>query len=165
MRSRVMFIAGFAILGWVAAACGSASAGGMPGASPAQTSDYGPVTAATTIALANNAKLGQILVDGTGRTLYLFAADKGPASVCYADCAAAWPPVLTMGAPQADNGVDPSLLATTQRKDGSTEVTYAGHPLYYFVADKGPGDTTGQGVNGFGAPWYALSASGMQVGG
>jgi predicted lipoprotein with Yx(FWY)xxD motif len=164
MRLRVMFIAGFAVLGWVAAACGSASATGAPGASPTQASDYGPVTTATRIALANNAKLGHILVDGSGRTLYLFAADKGADSACYAGCAAAWPPVLTTGAPQAGSGVDPSLLGTSRRKDGSTEVTYAGHPLYYFVADKKPGDTTGQGVNGFGAPWYALSPSGMQVG-
>ncbi len=164
MRSRVMFIAGLAVLSSVAAACGSTSAAGTPASNP--TSEYGPgATAATRIGLANNAKLGEILVDGNGRTLYLFAADGGTASVCYADCAVAWPPVLTTGAPQAGNGVDPRLLGTTARKDGTTEVTYAGHPLYYFVADKKPGDATGQGVNGFGAPWYALSASGIQLGG
>lgn len=166
MRSRVMFIAGLAVLGWLTAACGSTSAAGTPAASPSATSEYGlGVTAATRIAVANNSRLGQILVDASGRTLYLFAADKGTASVCYADCAAAWPPVLTTGAPQADAGVDPSLLGTTMRNDGTAEVTYAGHPLYYFIADKKPGDATGEGVNGFGAPWYVLSASGMQVGG
>jgi predicted lipoprotein with Yx(FWY)xxD motif len=160
-----MFIAGLAILAWVAAACGGSGAAGTT-ASPTTTSEYGPGdTAAARIAVAKNPKFGQILVDSSGRTLYLFAADKGSASVCYADCAAAWPPVLTTGAPQADTGVDPSLLGTATRTDGTAEVTYAGHPLYYFIADKKPGDATGEGVNGFGAPWYVLSASGMQVGG
>ena len=116
-----------------------------------------------TIAVAANPKLGQILVDGTGRTVYLFVADQGTTSVCYTDCAAAWPPVLTHGAPQAGAGANASLLGTTTRKDGSTEVTYAGHPLYYFIADKSAGDTTGQKLNNFGGPWYVVSPSGMEI--
>lgn len=116
-----------------------------------------------TIAVATNAKLGQILVDGSGRTVYLFVADQGTTSACYTDCAAAWPPVLTHGAPQAGAGANASLLGTTTRKDGSTEVTYAGHPLYYFIADKAPGDATGQKLNNFGGPWYVVSPSGMEI--
>jgi predicted lipoprotein with Yx(FWY)xxD motif len=117
----------------------------------------------TTIAVASNATLGQILVDGSGRTLYLFVADQGTTSVCYTDCAAAWPPVLTPGPPQAGAGATASLLGTTARKDGSTEVTYGGHPLYYFIGDKNPGDTTGQKLNNFGGLWYVVSPSGMQI--
>jgi predicted lipoprotein with Yx(FWY)xxD motif len=118
-----------------------------------------------TIGVASNAKLGQILVDGSGRTVYLFAADKGTTSACYTDCAAAWPPVITHAAPQAGTGATASLLGTTTRTDGSLQVTYNGHPLYYWIADKNPGDTTGQALNNFGGGWFVLSPSGAQIGG
>ena len=72
--------------------------------------------------------------------------------------------MLTNGAPQAGSGVSASLLGTTSRKDGTTEVTYAGHPLYYFIADTQPGQVSGQGIDAFGAPWYVVSPSGMQIG-
>ena len=113
--------------------------------------------------VAGNAKLGQIIVDGRGRTLYMFAADQGTTSNCYNDCAGAWPPVLTHGSPIAGTGATASLLGTTARKDGTTQVTYAGHPLYYWVADRQPGDATGQALNNFGGPWYVLSPSGMEI--
>lgn len=113
--------------------------------------------------VADNAKLGQILVDGNGRTVYLFVADQGTTSNCYGDCAGAWPPVIAHGAPQAGAGATASLLGTTTRKDGSMQVTYAGHPLYYWVADKNAGDATGQALNNFGGPWYVLSPSGMEI--
>jgi predicted lipoprotein with Yx(FWY)xxD motif len=115
------------------------------------------------VAVANNAKLGQILVDDKGMTLYLWVADKGTDSTCYDQCAAIWPPLLTTGSPQAASGADQSLLGTTTRKDGKLEVTYKGHPLYYFVKDKAPGDITGQGINGFGALWWALNPAGAAV--
>jgi predicted lipoprotein with Yx(FWY)xxD motif len=140
-----------------ATACGGSSTANAPAASSPSAGS------AATIAVANNAKLGSILVDGSGRTVYLFVADQGTTSVCYNDCAAAWPPVLTHGAPQAGSGATASLLGTTTRKDGSTEVTYNGHPLYYFIADKSPGDATGQKLNNFGGPWYVLSPSGMEI--
>ncbi|HEY8798137.1 MAG TPA: hypothetical protein VIO85_09765, partial [Candidatus Dormibacteraeota bacterium] len=107
--------------------------------------------------------LGKILVDGNGMTVYLFVADTGTASTCYTSCATIWPPVLTTGAPKAGAGAQASLLGTTARTDGTTEVTYAGHPLYYFIKDKKPGDTTGQGVNGFGALWWVLAPSGAAM--
>jgi predicted lipoprotein with Yx(FWY)xxD motif len=115
------------------------------------------------IVVATNAKLGQILVDGKGITVYLFVADTGTTSTCYGSCASIWPPVLTTGAPQAGTGADASLLGTTMRTDGKVEVTYAGHPLYYFVQDKQPGDTTGQGINGFGALWWVMSPAGAAI--
>jgi len=140
----------------VAAACGSTSSvSSSPPPSPAATG--------TTIAVASNSKLGQILVDGAGKTVYLFVADSGSSSTCYTTCAQIWPPVLTSGPPPAGTGASASLLGTTTRTDGKTEVTYAGHPLYYFVQDKQPGDATGQGVNGFGGLWWVLSPSGAAV--
>jgi len=113
--------------------------------------------------VATNAKLGQILVDDKGMTLYLFVADTGTASTCYTSCANVWPPLLTDGTPQAGTGVDASLLGTTTRTDGKVEVTYAGHPLYYFVKDKAPGDITGQGINGFGGLWWVVSPAGAAI--
>jgi predicted lipoprotein with Yx(FWY)xxD motif len=113
--------------------------------------------------VATDAKPGTILVDGNGKTVYLFVADKGTASSCYTSCATIWPPVLTTGAPIAGTGATASLLGTTTRTDGKVEVTYAGHPLYYFVQDKKAGDTTGQGINGFGGLWWVLSPAGAAI--
>ena len=107
--------------------------------------------------------LGTILVDSKGITLYDFVKDKGTTSVCYGACAALWPPLLTSGKPVAGPGVRASLLGTTRRKDGKLEVTYGGHPLYYSVADRKPGQTTGQGLNQFGGPWWVLSTAGKEV--
>jgi predicted lipoprotein with Yx(FWY)xxD motif len=107
--------------------------------------------------------LGRILVDSRGITLYDFVKDKGKTSVCYGACAALWPPLITHGKPVAGHGVRGSLLGTTKRKDGKLEVTYGGHPLYYFVSDRKPGQTTGQGLNQFGGPWWVLSAAGKEI--
>jgi len=107
--------------------------------------------------------LGRILVDSKGITLYDFPPDKGTTSVCYGACAALWPPLTTNGKPVAGPGVRASLLGTTKRKDGRLEVTYNGHPLYYFVTDRKPGQTTGQGVDQFGGPWWVLSPAGKEI--
>ena len=107
--------------------------------------------------------LGRILVDQKGITLYDFPPDRGKISVCYGACAAIWPPLITHGKPVAGRGVHASLLGTTKRKDGKLQVTYRGHPLYYFVSDRDPGQTTGQGVNQFGGPWWVLSPVGKEV--
>jgi len=147
MQSRLV-VAGAVVAALLVAACGSS----------AQSTASG-----TKIAVASSAKLGQILVDGAGKTIYLFVADTGSSSTCYTTCAQIWPPVLTSGPPQAGTGANASLLGTTTRTDGKTEVTYAGHPLYYFVQDKATGDTTGQGVNGFGGLWWVVSPSGAAV--
>ena len=107
--------------------------------------------------------LGPILVDSKGITLYDFVKDKRTTSVCYGACAALWPPLITKGKPVAGRGVRASLLGTTKRKDGKLEVTYGGHPLYYFVTDRKPGQTTGQGVNQFGGPWWVISPAGKEI--
>lgn len=174
MRSTLVYAGGVVAAALIAAACGytAPSAGygapaGTPSSAPAAQPSASPTAAVatgTTIGVGST-RLGQVLVDGQGRTLYLFLADKGTQSACNSSaCVQYWPPVLTTGVPQAVAGVNASLLGTTTRQDGTTEVTYAGHPLYYFITDKKAGDVTGQGVNAFGAPWYVVSPSGMQIG-
>ncbi len=166
MQSRTWFATALLALAVSAAACGGSSgstASSSPSPSPAASPVPSPVATGATIAVAAGGNLGSILVDGKGMTVYLFVADKGPASTCYASCATVWPPVLTSGAPQAGTGADASLLGTTTRTDGKVEVTYAGHPLYYFIQDKKQGDTTGQGVNGFGALWWVMSPAGAAI--
>ena len=119
-------------------------------------------TGGATVKVAKS-KLGSILVDSRGMTLYDFPPDKAGKSTCYGACAALWPPLLTKTMPTAGLGVHAALLGTTKRKDGKLEVTYNGHPLYFFVSDRKPGQTTGQGVNQFGAPWWVLSPAGKEI--
>ena len=106
---------------------------------------------------------GPILVDSKGITLYDFVKDKRGTSSCYGACAALWPPLITKGKPHAGHGVRASLLGTTRRKDGKLEVTYNHHPLYYYVSDRKRGQTTGQGLNQFGALWWVLSPAGKEI--
>jgi predicted lipoprotein with Yx(FWY)xxD motif len=160
MHSKLLVTAATVFIAVVAAGCGSTTpTASAPSPSPAPS----PAAAAATIKVAADAKLGQILVNGSGMTVYLFVADKGTASTCYTSCASFWPPVLTNGSPVAGAGAQASLLGTTKRTDGTTEITYAGHPLYYFKPDAAPGDTKGQGVNGFGALWWVLSPAGAAI--
>jgi predicted lipoprotein with Yx(FWY)xxD motif len=118
----------------------------------------GPATVKT-----RHGKLGTFLVDGKGRTLYLFEKDKSAKSTCSGACATAWPPLTTTGKPKASGSAKASLLGTSKRSDGTTQVTYKGHPLYFFIQDKKAGDTKGQRVDGFGAEWYVLGASGKKL--
>jgi len=118
-------------------------------------------TETSTIALRSTA-VGKVLVGANGRTLYLFTADKGAKSVCYGKCATYWPPLIA-GKPTAGAGLNASRLGTTKRKDGKLQVTYNGHPLYYFALDKKAGDIKGQGVVHFGGTWWAVSAAGAKV--
>ena len=107
--------------------------------------------------------LGRILVDGQSHTLYLFQKDKGGKSSCSGACAQNWPPLLTKVAPNAGASAKGSLLGTTRRADGTTQVTYNKHPLYTFVGDKGKrGATTGEGLDAFGAKWYVVAANGTE---
>ena len=162
-HARTLALAGVAALAIAVAGCGGGSGGTSSGA-------YGGSSGAPAVAGAGRASvalahsnLGTILVDGQGRTLYLFEADKGTASSCDGACASAWPPLTTDQQPIAGPGVSASKLGTTTRGDGTTEVTYNGHPLYTFVGDRAPGQTTGHGSDDFGAEWYALSAAGTQI--
>jgi predicted lipoprotein with Yx(FWY)xxD motif len=158
MPGKVVALA-VAIGALVAACGGSSSSTAATSASPSPTS----VATGEKIAVATNAKLGQFLVDESGMTVYLFLSDTATTSTCYTSCASVWPPVLTTGTPQTGTGADASLLGTLTRTDGKVEVTYAGHPLYYFVQDKAAGDARGQGINGFGALWWVLSPAGAAI--
>ena len=109
-------------------------------------------------------KIGTFLVDGHGRTLYLFQKDKTTRSTCSGACATDWPPLLTSGKAKASGSVRKALLGTTKRSDGSTQVTYKGHPLYTYSGDQKAGDTNGQAVSAYGARWYAVLPSGKRVG-
>jgi predicted lipoprotein with Yx(FWY)xxD motif len=140
----------------VAACGGSTSTGSTRTAAAAASPSQDTVNVVST-------GQSQILVDSTGRTLYLFEADSGTASNCSDACAAAWPPLLTNGKPTTGASARASLIATTKRSDGTSQVTYNGHPLYRFASDTMPGDTTGQAVSGFGALWYVLSAAGNPI--
>lgn len=141
------------------ASCGGGTSDATASTAPPKTANGRPAT----IGVANVGPLGPILVDSKGRTVYLFEKDTGPKSTCFGACATEWPPVTTNGKPTAGKGVTVSMVGTTTRSDGKTQVTYNGHPLYLFEADQKPGDATGQNVDAFGAKWYVLSAAGDKV--
>jgi predicted lipoprotein with Yx(FWY)xxD motif len=165
-----------ALAGLAVAGCGSSGgsgsakteASGYPStstsaASSAAASGAGGSAAGTAVA-TEHTSLGTILAAGPKRlTVYLFAADTGSTSTCSEACAQAWPPVTTTGAPKAEGGAVAADLGTTTRSDGTKQVTYRGHPLYYYVSDSQAGETTGQGVNSFGAPWWVLTPAGSEV--
>jgi predicted lipoprotein with Yx(FWY)xxD motif len=145
---------------------GESTAGGSAGgayAAPVESSDEGGGEAAV-VSLASVPKLGLILVDSKGFTLYDFHKDKGAKSACYGACEKGWPPMISSGEPQVGNGASAAKLGTTEREDGTMQVTYAGHPLYTFVEDKKPGEANGNDVSAFGAQWYALKGSGEEAG-
>jgi predicted lipoprotein with Yx(FWY)xxD motif len=169
--------AGVAGIGLVVAACSSgsstatsspATSTSSPAASPATQASSPAATgqAAGTAAVSLTAISGipgKFLVGSTGRTLYLFEADKNGTSACSGACVAAWPPDTVTGAPTAGSGVNQALLGTIKRADGTMQVTYNGHPLYYFTADTASGAAHGQGVKAFGAGWYVVSATGSKI--
>lgn len=144
------------------ASSGSGSKGAYSYSAPAN--GEAKESGAAYVALGSVPKLGMVLVDSKGFVLYDFHKDKGTVSACYGECAAVWPPLLSKGAPQPSNGTNASMLGRAERKDGTTQVTYAGHPLYTYVADKKPGEANGNDFSSFGAQWYALKGSGEEAG-
>jgi predicted lipoprotein with Yx(FWY)xxD motif len=181
--SRITYaVALLVALALVVAGCGSDSStgsaysgkGGGGGSKPAaaeETSEssakggYGEGAEASSDGIVSAAKvgdLGTILVDSQGLTLYDFHADKGGKSACYDACAAAWPPLLTEGDPQAQGPADRSMLGTSKRKDGTLQVTYNGWPLYTYAGDQNPGEANGNDIDQFGAEWYALQPDGEE---
>src|SRR3954471_21484447 len=150
MRTRIS--TSLVLLALVALGCGGGGSGGSSGG----RGKTGTVTVRDT-------GVGKILVDGSGRTLYLFEKDTGTRSACSGACAQAWPPVLAHGSLTAGSGAMMRLLGTTKRSDGTREVTYAGHPLYRYAGDMSAGETNGQGSDQFGAEWYVLNGSGRKV--
>jgi predicted lipoprotein with Yx(FWY)xxD motif len=153
------------------AGCGSSSSSSSSGASaPASTPTQSTATSTTTASgsgvavQTKHGKLGTILAAGPKRlTVYLFEADKGTTSACSGACAKVWPPVTTEGKPSSSGGAVSADLGTTMRSDGTEQVTYKGHPLYFYDDDKDSGDTYGQGSKAFGASWYVLQPNGSKV--
>ena len=151
------------------AGCGSSSKKSSTTAAAAPAA--ATTTSATTSAAAaqgetiasKKTKLGRILEDEDGRVLYLFEADKTSTSTCSGACAQAWPPVTTDAGPKAEHGTQAAKLGTTMRSDGKTQVTYAGHPLYYYAEDEKPGQMNGEGSKEFGAEWYVVGPNGKKV--
>jgi predicted lipoprotein with Yx(FWY)xxD motif len=150
----------------VAVAVAIAVAGSGGGPSSAGSAYARPASAGTGAATAKVATrrttLGTVLVDGRGRTLYLFEKDKGTASSCDGACASVWPPLTTSGR-ATGTGLRHVRLGTTRRHDGKTEVTVAGHPVYTYAGDRQPGDVTGEGLDQFGAKWYVLAPNGHKI--
>lgn len=141
---------------------------GKPAASEEQApaAEAAPSGEATPVSIGTASGVGEILVDSEGMTLYYFQKDqKGSGkSKCEGACAAAWPPLTTTGEPEAMSGVSSSKLGTIERSDGTTQVTYAGWPLYTFVEDKKPGEDNGTDSKAFGASWYPLHSNGQKAG-
>jgi predicted lipoprotein with Yx(FWY)xxD motif len=132
---------------------------------PPQTVPPNPETNPSAfVSLGSVPKLGLVLTNSQGLVLYGFERDSGTHSACYGRCAEVWPPLTTEGPPQPSNGAAASRLGTTKRSDGTMQVTYAGHPLYTYVADKKPGEANGDGHSVFGGRWFALKGSGQPAG-
>jgi predicted lipoprotein with Yx(FWY)xxD motif len=164
-RRTLSTLTGAAAAGIVAlavAGCGGGGGGGTGNAAIGPPRTASGKTA--TVGLASTG-LGKVLVNDQGRTLYLFRADHGTTSACTGACATQWPPLRATGKPKVGTGLQASAVATTKRSDGKPQVSYHGHPLYTFVGDKKAGDTTGQGINAFGAAWFGVTASGAQASG
>ncbi len=179
---KVILLATLAILSIAAVACGdddeedtTTPATTAPAGTPAATRTATPTpspaatatatgspstTASTTVEATQHPQLGLILTDGEGRTLYLFTRDTANQSSCTDQCAQTWPPLTATGTPAASAGADASLLDTITRADGRTQVTYNGHPLYYYATDTAPGQTNGQNVGGV---WFVVSPEGESI--
>jgi predicted lipoprotein with Yx(FWY)xxD motif len=121
----------------------------------------GQTAVGTEIKVADS-QYGPILFDSSNQAIYLFDKETSATSQCYGACAEAWPPVLTEGEPRAGNGVDAKLLSTTERDDGSVQVTYNGHPLYYYVDDP-RGEVLCHNVEEFGGLWLVVEPGGEAV--
>jgi predicted lipoprotein with Yx(FWY)xxD motif len=173
--SKLAFPGVVAAAALLAAACGSGGGSGNPyGQSTASiskptTAQAAPSTAPAaspstpaSVAVADT-RLGPVIVDRSGRTLYVFDRDIPDVSTCYEACAMAWPPLLTAGSPAPGQDVNGADLGTTARSNGAVQVTFHGRPLYLFAGDEQPGDTMGQGLDAFGARWYAVSVGGAEI--
>ncbi len=178
---RRLLLLTLAIAALVAGGCGSDSESGGEGAAPepaaeaateepdrqsttsdAQARDEQPAAAKGTAIKLADSQFGKVLFDRAGQAIYLFDKEKSDRSECYDDCAAEWPPVLTEGDPEAGKGIDEGLLGTTKRTDGTTQVTYNGHPLYFY-AHEGRNEVRCHNVPGFGGLWLALDGKGNAV--
>jgi predicted lipoprotein with Yx(FWY)xxD motif len=154
----------------VVAACSSgasssAAAPAAPAASPAggSSSSAGASSSGGTVITTAKSSGGTVLASSSGRAVYLWAKDTGDMSNCNGACAGAWPPVTTTGTATASGGAQASDIGTITRSDGTKQVTYDGHPLYYFSGDSGPGTASGQGSDAFGAKWWLVAPTGSDI--
>jgi predicted lipoprotein with Yx(FWY)xxD motif len=147
----------------------SSSGGAYGGKEAAATEESAPTSGsqgsgAAVVTVNAVPKLGKVIVNEEGMTLYDFHKDKGTTSSCYGACAGVWPPLTTEGKPTGAMGVSASKLGTTKRNDGTTQVTFAGHPLYTYTGDSKPGEANGNDLSTYGGQWYALLPNGEEAG-
>jgi len=140
------------------AGCGGGSSNNSSSSTPAKSP-----SGSALVNSASTASLGDLIVGPNGRTLYAFKKDTGAASACSGACASEWPPLTTSGKLTSSGDVPMASLKTVKRDDGKLQVTFDGHPLYYFAGDSAPGQANGQGLDDFGASWWALSPSGKEI--
>lgn len=178
-KSLLSFAVVALVLGLAVAGCGggSSSSSEASGGGEYSAGRYGneetestetasSTSEATPISVGTASGVGKVLVDSNGMTLYYFQKDqKGSGkSKCAGACASAWPPLTTSGEAEAMGGVNAAMLGTIERSDGTTQVTYAGWPLYTFVEDNKPGEDNGTDSKAFGASWYPLHPNGQKAG-
>jgi predicted lipoprotein with Yx(FWY)xxD motif len=155
MRGQTRRFRGLAVIGLLAVA-------GIAGFEAVGSAANGAAHSSGTVSLRTT-KLGKILVNPRGLTLYLFMKDKSAHSSCTGQCATYWPPLVTKTKPTAGSGIKTSLLSWTKRSDGTMQVTYNKHPLYLFVKDTAAGQVNGENFSAFGAKWYVVNANGLKV--
>ena len=156
LRWRTSFATLAVAIGFTAAACGGGSSGGT-----ATVNSGGGGSAA--VVSTHSGPPGTYLTDGKGKTLYMWKADTTTKSVCSGQCTQYWPAYTTDGAPTASGSAKAAMLGTSVRDDGKTQVTYAGHPLYYYSGDQKAGDTNGQGNTNFGNVWWIVAPNGTAI--
>ena len=171
--TSALLLVAVAALALIAAGCGGSSNDNNGGSNASatntgsQSSRYGgsqPASTTTGTLAVGKTDLGTILVGADGRTLYLFEKDKNGKSSCSGACAAVWMPFTSSSAQvKSSSGIDEAKVTTTKRSDGSLQVVYASHPLYYYAPDTKAGQTTGEGLDQFGAEWYVVSPKGQKI--
>jgi predicted lipoprotein with Yx(FWY)xxD motif len=154
---RVLFGAGS-----VVASCALAAALAAPTVVGASTHKHRAKSHRALVKVVTSKKYGKILVDASGRTLYLLTSDTASSFACTAGCTGLWPPLLTKGKPRGGKGISKKKLGTAKR-GASLQVTYDGHPLYLYAGDTGTGQVNGEDIKSFGGVWYVLSSSGAAV--
>lgn len=166
LRSRLAGAGALLAVGVLVAGCGSSASSDGGGSSAAASGSHASGTPAAdralTIAITSGSH-GPHLVGPDRRAIYLWEADRGGMSRCSGACAASWPPVIAKSKPSTGAGVKTRDLGLIRRSGGARQVTYAGHPLYYYAGDAAPGQTSGQGSDGFGARWWLVSPSGSAI--
>jgi predicted lipoprotein with Yx(FWY)xxD motif len=150
----------------LAAACGSSGTTSSTSTTSTPAAGSGSTATASSAALVITTKsssAGSFLTDGSGRAIYMWVKDGVDKSNCSGACASAWPPVAESGSVTVSGGAVAKDLGSITRSDGTKQVTYEGHPLYYFAGDTSPGQTNGQGSDGFGAKWWLVSPNGTMI--